>query len=417
VTPAELRARLAALRAAGEELRARPASSVIDALAAVLDRWRDPDAPERRALERELPAVTGFSEANVREGLARGLAPWSGDAMRGLARRELAGGNGAFARGHAVTSVLLAGAIPMPALASVIAPLALRSAALVKTAARDPITAPLVARSIAAVDAQLGRCVEVVEFPGGDAECMEVFLGADCILATGSDATISAVAARVGPHQVLLRHGHRLSIAVLGRAACDGAELEEAAHGLALDVALWDQLGCLSPVGVYVATDASGVRRVGQALARALDAVGRALPRGEVDAQSAALFAHEVSSAELRAAAGRAVVVHAASDATWAVVCEPDAGPRPIPLHRFVRVHPVPAPERLDTALGPLAAHLAGVALAGFGAAQPEVEARLRALGATRVCAPGALQSPPLGWARDGLPALGSLIRPGDQSV
>lgn len=416
MTPDALRARLAALRAAGEELRHRSAREVIDALAAVLDRWRDPGGPERRALERDLPGATGFAPANVREGLSRGLAPWGGDALRALAQREISRG-GEFARGHDVTSVLLAGAIPMPALLSMIAPLALRGAALVKTAARDPITAPLVARSIAAVDPQLGRCVDVVGFARADAACMEVFLGADCVLATGSDDTIAAVAARIGPHQTMLRHGHRLSIALLGPDACEGATLDEVVRGLALDTALWDQQGCLSPIAVYASSDAVGCRRVGSALARSLDEIGRALPRGAVDADAAALFAHELAGAELRAAAGQRVVVHAAPDASWAVVCEPDAAPRPVPLGRFVRVHPFSAPEGLGAALGPLAPHLAGVALAGFGGAQSEVEAELRAIGATWVCAPGELQSPPLDWPRDGLAALGSLVRLGAELV
>jgi len=410
VTPAALRARLAALRAAGAELRQRSASSVIDALAAVLERWRDRDAPERRELERELPAATGFSPQNVREGLARGLAPWSGDALRTLAEREL--GRGAeLARGHDVTAVLLAGAIPMPALLSVITPLALRSAALVKTAARDPITAPVVARSIAAVDPQLARCVEVVGFPGADSACMEVFLSADCVLATGSDATIAAVEARVAPGQALLRHGHRFSLALLGPAACEGAALEQTARGLALDIALWDQLGCLSPVAVHVCGDAAAHQRVGEALARALEQVERELPRGAVDARAAALFAHERAGAELRAAAGQSVVLYTAEDASWAVVCEPDAAPRPAPLHRFVRVHRLSAPDQLGAALGPLAAQLAGVAVAGFDRAEGEVAISLRRLGASRVCAPGELQSPPLDWPRDGLAVLGALVR------
>ena len=410
MTPDALRARLAALRAAGDELRERPARSVIDALAAVLERWRDPDSPERSELERELPAATGFSAPNVREGLARGLAPWTGAALRRLAERELSRG-GVFAHGHGVTAVLLAGAIPMPALFSVIAPLAVRSAALVKTAARDPITAPLVARSIAAVDPQLARCVEVVGFPGADAACMKVFLSVDCVLATGSDATIDAVAARMAPRQALLRHGHRFSLALLGRAACDGAALEEAARGLALDIALWDQLGCLSPVAAYVCGDAAACERVGEALARALDRVEGELPRGAIDARSAVLFAQERAGAELRIAAGEPVALHAADDAGWAVVCEPDAAPRPTPLHRFVRVHRLAGPEQLGAALGPLAAQLAGVAVAGFGRAEPEVAIALRQLGASRVCALGELQSPPLDWPRDGLPALGSLAR------
>jgi len=415
VTPDELRERIAALRAAGEELRKRPARQVIDALADVLDRWCDRGAPERRALERDLPAATGFTPENVREGLARAFAPWSGEALRALAERELARGS-AFALGHDVTSVLLAGAIPMPALLSMIAPLAVRSPALVKTAARDPITAPLVLRSIAEVDPQLARCVEVVGFAGADDACMEVFLSADCVLATGSDSTIAAVAARLGPDQTLVRHGHRVSLGLLGHEACGGAALDESARGFALDTALWDQLGCLSPIAVYAATDATGCERVATALACALDAVGRELPRGEVEAGAAALFAAERAGAELRAAAGQRVAVHAARDASWAVVCESDCTPRPAPLHRFVRVHPYPAPEGLGSALAPLAGHLAGVALAGFGTAQAGVEADVRAVGASWVCRPGELQSPPLGWPRDGLAPLGSLVRIGAPS-
>jgi hypothetical protein len=101
----------------------------------------------------------------------------------------------------------------------------------------------------------------------------------------------------------------------------------------------------------------------------------------------------------------------ASPDSSWTVVCEPDAAPRPTPLHRFVRVHPVASRDQLATALAPLLPHLAGVALAGFGAGQDSVAAELREFGATRVCAPGELQFPPLDWRRDGLPPLSSLLK------
>ena len=52
----------------------------------------------------------------------------------------------------------------------------------------------------------------------------------------------------------------------------------------------------------------------------------------------------------------------------------------------------------------------------GFGRAENEVAASLRLIGASRVCAPGDLQSPPLDWPRDGLPALGSLAREGAEN-
>jgi hypothetical protein len=87
---------------------------------------------------------------------------------------------------------------------------------------------------------------------------------------------------------------------------------------------------------------------------------------------------------------------------SWTVVREADAAPRPAPLHRFVRVVPVSGAEELVDALRPLGPHLAAVALGGFGAGEPELARRLAELGASRLCAPGRMQCPPLGWHQDG---------------
>jgi hypothetical protein len=65
----------------------------------------------------------------------------------------------------------------------------------------------------------------------------------------------------------------------------------------------------------------------------------------------------------------------------------------------------------LLAALRPYAAHLAGVALAGFGAARDAVVRGLADLGASRLCRPGELQSPPLAWHHDGRPVLVPLAR------
>lgn len=111
----------------------------------------------------------------------------------------------------------------------------------------------------------------------------------------------------------------------------------------------------------------------------------------------------------MRAAAGRSVSVHAAPG--WTVVREADAAWRPAPLERFLRVHPLADAGELDRALAPLAAHLAGVALAGWGDRTGAVARRLIELGASRVCAPGRLQTPPLDWPQDGGPLLIPLAR------
>jgi hypothetical protein len=418
VTREAIAGRLAALREAGTKLRRRPARETLAALARVVDAWSDPDSPWRRALESELPAATGFSAPVVREGARRGFEGWSGRALRELAARELGGPDALdqttleMASGFDTTAVLLAGQIPMPTLLAVIAPLVLRSPVLLKPSSRDPVTPRLVARSVAEADAELGQGLELVTFARSDQACTRALLEADCVVASGSDATIAAVRATVRPPRRLVTYGHRLSLAALGAAATQGPELADAAERLALDVALWDQLGCLSPIAVYVAhPDSSAADRVAAALARALEQAEERLPRGRVAADAAAAIAHERAQAEMRAAAGRRVTLLAGARLAWTVVREDRPAPLPAPLHRFLRVHPVKDPTALVEALRPLGPHLAAVAIEGFGADAPALARALADLGASRICRPGTLQSPPLAWRHDNRGLLSPLAR------
>lgn len=406
--PAEIRARLAALREAGRRLRARPLEARLDALGRVLDGWRDPRSGWRHELESRLPQATGFAPATLRAGLDLALASWDAAALHRLYTDEIGAES---APGFETTSVVLAGSIPMPTLLAIVAPLAVGSPVLVKPASRDPLSPELMARSVAEVDPELGACVALARVRGADADAIAALCEAECVVAYGDDATIAALAARIAPSQRFVAHGHRVSVAALGPHALAGEALREACAGLAVDVALWDQLGCLSPAAVYVQGDAAAARRVGERLAAELRALSARWPRGRVEAANAARFAHERDAAELRVASGAALALHADTRAGFCVVCETDAAMRPAPLHRFARVHPVTDTGALVATLKPLRRHLAGVALAGFGAEQPALARALRQLGASRVCEPGALQAPPLSWESEGRGVLASLAR------
>jgi len=404
------------LRAAGEALRARPPAEVLEALCQALELWRSPDSPWRARLEAELSTECGYSRATVKEGLARGLAHWSADALRSLVSRELGASPRRLANGFELTSVSLAGSIPMPSLLTMLLPLVLRSPVLVKPASRDPVTPRLFASSLAAVDAELARCLEVVAFATDDESSAAAFFASPCVVASGSDRTLERVALRVGPPQRLVGYGHRLSVAVLGRQASRGAALEAAARGLALDVALWDQLGCLSPVAVYVEdSDPNAARRTAEALAQELEGIETRLPRGEIAREAAAAIARERDLARMRDESQ----VLASPDTRWTVVREADARVREAPLHRFVRVHPVASGAALVEALRPLGPHLSGVAIAGQDAAghRQDLCRRLAQLGASRICEPGQMQAPPLEWHHDGAPLLLPLARLCDLEV
>lgn len=415
----DVRDALARARRAGAWLRAQPATTVIDALAGALDRLRDPRDTVRLELESALPAATGFTAETVRDGLPRALMPWSGDALRALAARELGAAfgddarAGPLARGFDATAVILGGSLPMPTLLDLIAPLAVRSPVVVKTARHDRVTAPLFTGLLRAIEPRLGACVELLHFDSTSTECLDALLEADCIAATGDDDTIDALRARIDAPRRFVGRGHRVSFACIGADTLTPQHVDDLGRALALDVASWDQLGCLSPIFVHVVgRDRTAAARVADALARALSEEAVRIPRGHVPLAAAAAIAQERASAELRAADGRAVHLAAAGQHGFTVVLEDDPALRAAPLHRFVRVHAVESLEHTADALLPLSGRIAGIALAGFaGHARDEAVRMAVALGASRICAPGTLQSPPLGWHHEGEGVLLPFVR------
>jgi len=424
VSAAQLRGALARLRDIGRILRERRAADVHAALADVLDAWCAPASPWQSALADALPAVSGFSAEMVREGLARGLAPYTGSALHALVRDELGGPErqdatrGPRVTGFASAATVLAGAIPLPTFVAISAPLALRTPVLVKPSMHDPVSAALFARSLAARDPLLGACVEIASFDRDDAASLAALCEAECVVATGSDVAVAAIgrcfeasrAHSASAPRRFVGYGHRSSLAMLGLGATRGDALATTAAAIALDVALWDQLGCLSPLAVHVVgADRGAAGRVAEALADALAAAEERWPRGDIGPAVAAAIAHERAEAEMRDA-----TVFASRGTEWSVVCEANAQRRSAPLHRFVRVQPSTSVEACLAALRPRGGQLAAVALAGFGAETAEIGAALAELGASRVCAPGALQSPPLGWPRDNLRVLLPLARFGE---
>ncbi len=407
----QIRDSLIRLRDVGRLLRERSAADVHAALADTLDAWSAPASPWQIALAEALTPISGFSPEVLREGLARGLAPYSGAALHALVSEELGGAarldatHGLRASGYATAATVLAGAIPLPTFVAIVAPLALRTPVLVKPSLHDPVSAALFARSLGERDPLLGACVEVAAFHRDDAESLAALCEAECVAATGSDDAVAAVARSFAATTAradasarrFLGYGHRSSLAILGPDATRGDALAKTAAALALDVALWDQLGCLSPIEVHVVSaERNAAPRFSEALAAALADAETRWPRGRIEAAVAAAIARERAEAEMRDAA-----VFASRGTEWSVVCEANRVPRPAPLHRFVRVE---ASANIDACLAAITlqrAHLAAVALAGFGTATAELGAALAELGASRICAPGTLQAPPLSWPRD----------------
>ncbi len=400
------------LARAGRELRRCPQDERIERVARVLGDWTRADSPWRRELASVLASETGFAEPTVREGLDAALRAWEPDAFRNCARRELAAAAGGRTLvPFASTLVLPGGAIPMPTMLSALAPLVVGSPVLLRESAKDPSTAGLLQRSIRARDEALARAIEGVGFDAEDDAALRVALEAECVVATGSDETIRAIRDRLRPSQRFVAYGHRVSFVVLGPTlARDESLRRKAAEGVALDTARWDQTGCLSPVVVYlVGLPRETRRQLAVEISQALEALSQSLPRGDSPAGTRAAHAHERSEALMRETADRCRVF---SGTDHTVVLEADAAPRPAPLGRFLRLHPVPSLEALADALEPVSAQLSCAGVAGFETGSLEVHALgLSRTSVSLVTRPGAMQTPPVDWAHDGFPVFTPLAR------
>src|SRR5262249_20530737 len=136
------------------------------------------------------------------------------------------------------------------------------------------------------LDDALGRAHAVLRWRGGDARLETEFAsGVDSLVVYGSDEAVAAWAAYAPRRRI--GHGHRASIAGVraGGGAVHAGSLPAAA---ALDVALYDQLGCLSPQALFtLGADRERHRVFVDRVGEALQELERRMPRGLVPEEHA----------------------------------------------------------------------------------------------------------------------------------
>ncbi|HXO21689.1 MAG TPA: acyl-CoA reductase, partial [Thermoanaerobaculia bacterium] len=334
------------------------------------------------------------------QGLAAGLEAVLGGVRRGPATALLA-------RARSVgppavdgpVLVVLAANLPALAVQPLLPALALRRPVLLKSPSAEPLFAPAFVAALAAREPRLERAVAALTWRGGEAEIEAPLLaGARTILAYGEHAMIEDLERRA-PGKVL-GYGPKISLAAVG----SGAALERAAEGLARDVALFDQRGCLSIAAVYTTGDALELARL---LAEALARLARQWPPGPLDAAAVAVQQVRLE-AEMRGLAPPGLAARPLAQGT--VIVEPEPTLQPSPGLRTVRIHPLADFARLPAILAPWRGRLQGVAMAGIaGEEARQLAAGLTALGVSRLAEPGELQSPDASWHNGGIDPLAAL--------
>ena len=367
------------LAAAAPSLRAIPTGDLLAAWNDTLTAFLDAESPERRALDPDLLQATGLSPVGLDHGLRT-----IGNGMRGQpAAAELR-------RPHhqphdGFNLVILPASPPGLMLQSLLPALAARAPVLFKASSAEPCFAP-------AFLAALGQCLPTLRdayaaatWTGGNG-AIETPLraAARLVVAYGGEATIDALQAAATRR--LIAFGPKLSLGWVGA----DADLDRAARGMALDIALFDQRGCLSVEAVLV--EQTAAEPFAEALAKALSAMATELPPGRSDAAERAGVRLAREDADLRALPWYGDALD-----TGTVIVETDVRISPSPGLRTVRIHGVSELPTLVDSNG----RLQGIAFAGRMPAT--VRRAFEQAGVSRFAPAGQLQATDAAWRNGGI--------------
>jgi hypothetical protein len=402
--------------------------AAIDAAAAMLH--------DDASLPPLVAAFSGFSLPMAEHVVRRMTRDWRAPALHALVRAEFgsaavldgfaAGGPAAGVR--AVAPVLglhvFSGNVPGVAVTSIIRSLLVRTAVLGKTAAAEPVLAPAFARALAAADPELGACVAVTHWPGGD-EAVEAaaLRRVGIVVHYGGADAVASLQARTPTGTRFVEHGPRISFAIVrpgpghgeagdeGGAGVAGPGAPSAAADLARAVALFDQQGCVSPQSAYVIGTRADAHAFAGSVARELGSLQRELPRGRLSAGEAAAVRELRAAAEFRAIAGAPIELWTGDGLDYTVILSDDVAFEGSCLNRTLVVIHAPRIEDVVDAVRPFREWLQTVGLAGFdGGERLDVAGRLAAAGATRITSIAAMPWPPMTWHHDGRGPLRELV-------
>ncbi len=363
--------------------------ALIATLAEAARQWQQPHYPRRRQAVEGLAALTGLAPAMIDEGFDHHFADYTPDGL-GRLRDEAMAQAGPGGRGPALCLLVVAGNVPGLAVPDLAAVLLAGSACLVRPSSHDPFTPWLFAETLIELEPRLAGLIAVVRWLRDDAAVSAAAASAaDCVVASGDDGTIGAIA----PHaRRLIGYGHRRSVALIGAEAL--AEADDLANRLARDICWYEQQGCLSPHVAYVEEGGPiTAHDFATRLASALDDYAQRWPPAPIPLEAAGAIMQLRAEMEFCTNGACALAL-----TNGAVLYDPDPTPRPSPGYRTIWVKPIDRLERAIDSLNEWNGRIesAGLALPAERAAL--VREQLGALGASRCGPVGEMQEPPLRW-------------------
>lgn len=428
LTPAALETVSQALLTAQERLACWSIAAIVEMLDRVIQLWLDPHYPYRQCAEAYLPTITHYSRPMVQHGLDTLLRAFRKEALWRLLESEFGdplvldtfrprpqAGGWTRAYGPRLVTHIFSGNVPALPAWSLICALLVKSASLGKSASEEPLFAALFARSLWDVCPDLGACVAVGWWKGGDVALeAAAFAQAEAVIAYGSEATTRDIQRRVPASTPCLAYSHKLSFGVIGREALSSvAQARQTAEQAAYGVSVFDQQGCVSPHLLYV--ERGGLvspPAFTTLLAQGMAAVHTSLPRGTIPLEDSTAIRHLRGSYEFRQYDDDTILLLCSEPGTaWTVIYEEETAFVPSCLNRTVRVQPVDDISAIPARLHPVRAYLQTAGMALSPERRQILAEALGRLGVTRISTLAQMPWPQMTWHHDGRCNLLDLVR------
>lgn len=408
--------------AASERLQSMSVDAIIEVLGAAIARLLDPADPHRRELDELLPLVTGSDPELLRLGLTTYLHGFRAPQLRRFVAQDFANpkvldgfqpavkGGALRALGPRLLTHVWAGNVPGLPLWSLACGLLVKAANIGKLPSAEPVFATVFARLLGEVHPPLADCLAVIWWKGGEAGVDAVlFRESETVLAYGGNAALRELRDRVPVTTRFLAYGHKLGLAMVGRAALDRVRGPGSARLAALDLARHEQQGCYSPHVFYVEQGGNvSPRAFARYLAAELANLQHRHPVRALALEEAAAVANWREAAEWN----DALEIFGEPGCGWAVVyADEPVALAPTPGQRCVVVSAVDALEQVLALIAPHAPLLQTVSVASTPEALYPLAEQLGRAGVTRIAPLGSMAQPEAGWHHDGRFNLLDLVR------
>lgn len=290
--------------------------------------------------------------------------------------------------------------------------LMVKSPLIAKLASDEPLFGPAWIKSVAKIAPELGACVALCHFQGGNIPLEDaMFAPSETVMLYGGEETIQTLRNRIGGQKKIIEHGHKIGLLLLAKESLASKDqAKDLAHRIAMDIAVFDQRACIAPQIAYVEAGSIIPLPVFCGfLEDALLELEQTLPPSIMSVDTGASLGMERNLGRFKSAQDKDYHLFERGAAT--LVIDPDPTFASVLPTRFLRFCPVASLHDVLALLEPVSQYLQNVGIESDEQTRYDLAEDLGRLGVSRITRPGLMHRPSMRWKHDGISSFSEMVR------